>query len=85
MCIRDRAGGDAFAQGERQAEALRTAMRSAIGATPLARVDYVSVAHPQTLAELEVVEAAALLSLAVFVDEVRLIDNITVGELAGGD
>lgn len=74
------AGSDAFAQGERQAEALRAVMRAVIDATPLARVDYVSVAHPQTLAELEVVEADALLSLAVFVDAVRLIDNITVGE-----
>ena len=76
------ASSDAFAQGERQAEALRAVMRAVIDATPLARVDYVSVAHPQTLAELEVVEAAALLSLAVFVDEVRLIDNLTVGESA---
>ena len=74
------ASGDAFAQGERRAEALRAAMRSVIDATPMARIDYVSVAHPQTLVELDVVEAAALLSLAVFVDEVRLIDNITVGE-----
>lgn len=75
-------GSDAFARGERQAEALRAVMRTVIDATPLARVDYVSVAHPETLAELEVVEAAALLSLAVFVDGVRLIDNITVGESA---
>ena len=76
------AGRDAFAQGERRAEALRAAMRSVIDATPMARINYVSVAHPETLLELEVVEAAALLSLAVFVDEVRLIDNITVGEPA---
>ena len=74
------AGGDAFAQGERRAEALRAVMRSAVDATPMARIDYVSVAHPEMLLELEVVETAALLSLAVFVDEVRLIDNITVGE-----
>ena len=76
------AGSDAFAQGERRAEALRAAMQAEIDATPMARVDYVSVAHPETLLELEVVEAAALLSLAVFVGEVRLIDNVTVGESA---
>jgi len=76
------AGGDAFAHGERRAEALRAVMRTMVDATPMARIDYVSVAHPETLLELEVVEAAALLSLAVFVDEVRLIDNITVGESA---
>lgn len=76
------AGGGAFAQGERRAEALRAVMRTVVDATPMARIDYVSVAHPETLLELEAVETAALLSLAVFVDEVRLIDNITVGESA---
>jgi pantothenate synthetase len=35
----------------------------------------VSVADPDTLAELEVVEGRALLSLAVRIDDVRLIDN----------
>ena len=74
--------GNSYAQGERRAETLRAVMRSVIDATPIARIDYVSVAHPQTLAELDVVEAVALLSLAVFVDEVRLIDNVTVGEPA---
>ncbi|MCK6627844.1 MAG: pantoate--beta-alanine ligase [Anaerolineae bacterium] len=68
----------AFEQGQRSAESLREAMRAVIEATPLARLDYVSVAHPDTLAELEVIEDRALLSLAVFVDEVRLIDNMVI-------
>jgi pantoate--beta-alanine ligase len=68
----------AFARGERQAEALRSAMRAIIESTPLTRLDYVSVAHPETLLELDRVETKALLSLAVFVDEVRLIDNIVL-------
>ena len=79
------AGGDVFAQGERRAEALRAVMRAVVDATPMAQVDYVSVAHPDSLVELDVVKVAALLSLAVFVDEVRLIDNITVGEWACTD
>ncbi|HXV44676.1 MAG TPA: pantoate--beta-alanine ligase [Anaerolineae bacterium] len=68
----------AFEGGQRSASALRSTMRSVIEATPLARLDYISVAHPDTLAELEVIEDRALLSLAVFVDEVRLIDNMIV-------
>jgi len=68
----------AFEQGQRSTESLREAMRAVIEATPLARLDYVSVAHPDTLAELEVIEDRALLSLAVFVDEVRLIDNMVI-------
>lgn len=68
----------ALAAGQREAERLRTVMRDIIEATPLARLDYVSVAHPDTLAELDVVEDRALLSLAVFVAEVRLIDNMLI-------
>ena len=76
------AARDGFARGERQAEALRAAMRTIIDATPMARIDYLSVAQPQSLTELDKVESTALLSLAVFVGEVRLIDNIVVGQPA---
>jgi pantoate--beta-alanine ligase len=72
------AAKSAFEQGERSAESLRAVIRTVIESTPLARLDYASVAHPDTLAELDLVEEKALLSLAVFVDEVRLIDNIVV-------
>jgi pantoate--beta-alanine ligase len=58
---------------------LRASMVAVISLNPLARIDYVSVADPDTLAELEVVEDRALFSLAVFVDGVRLIDNLVVG------
>lgn len=67
-----------FAQGQRRADSLRAAMRAVVESTPLARLDYASVAHPTTLAELELIKDHALLSLAVFVDEVRLIDNMIV-------
>ena len=78
-----RAAAGAFAQGERRAAALRAAMHTVIDATPMTRIDYVSVAHPDSLTELAMVETAALLSLAVFVDDVRLIDNVVVGRRAG--
>jgi pantoate--beta-alanine ligase len=65
-------------EGERDAEGLRARMRAVIAAAELAGVDYVSVADPATLEELDEVETSALLSLAVFVDGVRLIDNMPV-------
>lgn len=68
----------AFEQGQREAESLRAAMRAVIEAAPLTQPDYVSVADPETLLELEVIEDRALLSLAVFVDNVRLIDNLVL-------
>jgi pantoate--beta-alanine ligase len=73
------AAKSAFEQGQRSAESLRAIMRAIIEPTPLARLDYASVAQPDTLAELDLVEEKALFSLAVFVDEVRLIDNMMVG------
>jgi pantoate--beta-alanine ligase len=68
-----------FAAGERDAEALRRAMRELIGAEPLARVDYVSVADPETLRELDRIDSGALASLAVRIGRTRLIDNVTLG------
>lgn len=66
--------------GQKDAEQLRVTMRNVIEPAELARVDYVSVAHPKTLKELTTVEEGALISLAVFVDGVRLIDNMVVGQ-----
>jgi len=69
----------AFEAGERDAEALRAGLSSTLASEPLAREEYVSVAHPETLAELsEVGEAGALLSMAVRVGHTRLIDNIVL-------
>ena len=69
-----------FASGERDGERLRGAMRELIAQEPLARVDYVSVADPESLRELERIEGAALASLAVRIGATRLIDNVPLGE-----
>ncbi|RME76249.1 MAG: pantoate--beta-alanine ligase [Chloroflexi bacterium] len=68
----------AFEAGERSADRLRALMEQVIAEASLARVDYVSVAHPETLQELDRVDDHALLSMAVFVDGIRLIDNMVV-------
>ena len=52
-------------------------MADTINAEPLARLQYVSCADPQTLQEIEGgIQGRALLSMAVFVGKTRLIDNI---------
>jgi pantoate--beta-alanine ligase len=73
-----------FDAGERDAEALRQAMRATLGAEPDLRIDYVSVADPQTLRELSHVERAALASMAVRLGVTRLIDNLLLGGEAVG-
>ncbi len=62
--------------GERSADAIRRELLALISGEPLARVDYVSVADTETLEELDSLEGEALVSLAVHIGDVRLIDNI---------
>lgn len=66
-----------YVAGVRDAEALRAEMQAVLAAEPLARVEYVSVADPLSLGELETVgEGGALLSMAVRIGTTRLIDNL---------
>ena len=64
--------------GERDAEAIRAAVRDVLATEPLADVEYVSLADDTTLAELERIEGPALLSLAVRFGSTRLIDNLAL-------
>ena len=64
--------------GADDAESIRREMRALIDAEPLARVDYVSVADPDTLEELDAATPGALVSLAVYIGDTRLIDNVTL-------
>lgn len=73
------AARDRWLAGERSGDALRSAMRATVDAEPLARTDYVSVAHADTLAELDRVDPPAVLSLAVRFGTTRLIDNEPLG------
>lgn len=66
----------ALEAGERDGDKLREKMAALITAEPPARLDYVSVADPATLQELDRVEEEAVLSTAVFIGDTRLIDNM---------
>jgi len=74
----------AYLSGERNGEKLRQIMRSMVDQEKLATLDYVSVADPKTLIELDDVAGEALLSMAVFFGNTRLIDNLLVGSKASG-
>ena len=70
------AGIGVLQAGERDAEKIRQLVTGLITAEPLARLDYFSVADPDTLVELDEVGEKALLSTAVFFGKTRLIDNM---------
>ena len=73
------AAQELYDDGVRQAPAIREAMQRILAAEPLVRPEYVSVADPDTLAELELIEGLALASLAVRIGTTRLIDNVVLG------
>jgi pantoate--beta-alanine ligase len=75
-----RAAEAGFDAGYRSAELLCGLMRAELAAEPMARPDYVSIADPDTLAELETVDdRGAVASLAVRIGQTRLIDNLLLG------
>ena len=74
------AGRAAFESGERDAGRLRQIVAETVTSEPLARLQYVSCADPDTLQELGTVSGKALLSLSVFVGQTRLIDNLVLRE-----
>lgn len=68
-----------YADGVRDAGEIRREMLDLLEAEPRASVEYVSVADAETLVELESVDRTALVSLAVRIGKVRLIDNVALG------
>jgi pantoate--beta-alanine ligase len=70
---------DLWSQGEKDAQKLRNEMAKLIQKEPLATIDYVSIANPETLEELDEVKLPALVSLAVKIGRTRLIDNVVLG------
>ena len=68
-----------YGDGVRDAGAMRREMLILLEAEPSASVDYVSVADAETLVELESVDRPALVSMAVRIGRVRLIDNVVLG------
>jgi pantoate--beta-alanine ligase len=71
---------ESYASGERNAETLRRLMSETIADEPMASVEYISIAHPETLEELSGPIRRALMSMAVYIGKVRLIDNMILGD-----
>jgi pantoate--beta-alanine ligase len=72
------AAGELWARGERDPERLRARVREETS-VPGVALEYVSVADPITLAELQGRSDRAVVSLAARVGKARLIDNVLLG------
>lgn len=71
--------GEAWSSGERNGTRLRARMNDVLAREPLADPEYVSIADPETLLELEQAGPVVLASLAVRIGRTRLIDNVVLG------
>ena len=69
-----------YSDGFHDARAIRREMLKVLEDIPGASIDYVSIANADTLAELDSIDPAhpALVSLAVRIGAIRLIDNLTL-------
>lgn len=62
-------------KGEKDAGVIRKAIESFVRSHPFTYIDYVTLCHPSTLEDIDVLQEETLLALAVLVGETRLIDN----------
>jgi pantoate--beta-alanine ligase len=69
------AAREAYGKGELDATVLRQIVTDMVNGEPLAKLQYISCADLETLEELERVSGKALLSMAVYFGNTRLIDN----------
>lgn len=64
-----------FAAGVRETARLKRSLRAVIRKAPAARIDYVEVVDAETMEPLRVIDRPAMVALAVFIGQTRLIDN----------
>lgn len=67
--------------GEKNAEAVKSAIRQVIEKEPLAKIDYVEVVDFDTITKTDVIGERTLVAIAVYIGKTRLIDNFITGQL----
>jgi pantoate--beta-alanine ligase len=70
------AAEEQFRKGEQDAQALVRSAKMMIESKPSARIDYVSIADPDTLQPVDRARSGGLMAVAVFIGKTRLIDNL---------
>ena len=63
-------------KGVKNVDCIKKSMSELISSVPFTKEDYISIAKPSNLEELQSIDGEALVSIAVFIGKTRLIDNI---------
>jgi pantoate--beta-alanine ligase len=75
------AGQETWESGETRAESIRTSVKQVLRESELiTSIDYISVADSVTLDEVDVVSSESMLSVAVRIGSIRLIDNVILAQ-----
>lgn len=74
-----RAAADMVSRGERQANTILKTVQALLERQDGVRIEYMTLCHPESLEEVQEVTEPTLLAIAVWVGEVRLIDNRVIG------
>ena len=69
--------------GEKDAAVIRESMVEIIEKEPSARIDYIEIRDGETLELIDQVGKGTLIALAVFIGQIRLIDNLVISNLPG--
>lgn len=72
-------------RGEHRAFALLQIIRTTLQEEPAIRVDYIAVVDPDTLLPVDDVDTGALLAIAAYVGNTRLIDNVLLASATTGN
>lgn len=71
-------GHEMIANGEKNADTVKAAIRAEIEKEPLAKIDYVEIVDLDTLEAAEDASAHILTAMAVYIGKTRLIDNFII-------
>ncbi len=74
--------GELYDGGVRNTEDLLSGVREVLAACPEMQIDYIKICDTETLEEIDRVEKEAVLAIAVFLGNTRLIDNAVFSENA---
>jgi pantoate--beta-alanine ligase len=70
-----------YSQEELKSSVIKAAIQDIIKTEPMAHLEYVSIAIPDNLEEMDTIWEPALVSLAVRIGKTRLIDNVVLGNV----
>lgn len=79
------AAAQAFAAGERDATCLEALASAVIDSCGALRLEYLKIVDPETITPVPVADDRSVMAIAAWLGPVRLIDNLTLADLAAPD